>query len=59
MLHQEHESVHEFVVPLKNLVHWIRTRREKKLTTSKMYILRKKGLKVEKHVTFSIHDNIL
>ena len=59
MLHQEHESVHESVVPLKNLVDWIRTRREKKLTTSKMYILTKKGLKVEKHVTFSLHDNIL
>ena len=59
MLHQELESVHESVVPLKNLVDWIRSRREKKITTSKMYILRKKRHKVEKHVTFSLHDNIL
>ena len=38
MLHQKRES-HKYVLPLKNWVDWTTTRREKNVTTSKIYIL--------------------
>ena len=44
MLHQKDES-YKYVLPLKNWVGWISTRQEKKSTTSKTYILRKRAPK--------------
>ena len=39
MLPQKYES-YKYVLPRKNWVDWITTRQEKKVITSKMYILR-------------------
>ena len=52
MLHQKRES-YKYVLPLKNWADWITTRREKNVTTSKMYILIRSVQKLKKH-TFPI-----
>ena len=57
MLHQKHES-YQYVLGLKNWVHWITTRQEKNVTTTNMYILRRNAqkYKIKKHI-FSPYDH--
>ena len=49
ILHQKRES-YKYELPLKNWADWTTTRREKDITTSKMYILARSAPKLKKHI---------
>ena len=49
MLHQKHES-YKYVLALKNWVDWISTKREKKVTNTKMVYFEKKCPEIKRHV---------
>ena len=53
MLPQKNEF-YKYVLPLKNSVYWITTRREKNVTASRLYIFVKNFLKVENMLFFHL-----
>ena len=53
MLPQKNEF-YKYVLPLKNWVYWITTRREKNVTASRMYVFVKNCLKVKNMLFFHL-----